>query len=332
MKTGLNFYVCDVTASGFSWDGARAQLERDGVIVLRHIYDPATVDFVADRGKWFLSRPNLLGSIGYYRKNYATRFCDPLLFGGKTVDLVTNPKVMDLVAKYVNGDCYLAEFNLKHDDGINELYFPLHSDFSPGWKLRNDPANPELTATDMEKPFAVGGAVYLHDTTEGAFCYAPGTHLMGAPHGANVAKYPREMRKNIEDALVRIEGKKGDLILFDDRGFHGPQQPTSAPRTVLLFDYYSRATFQGRTKTPIPMLLPDLGHLDQRQLQWLGLGAGIMIPFHEYHVRQFSRSRHFSRLSRVAQAMFSFHLNATRAKRRVSGWLGRKAANAEYAD
>lgn len=332
MKTGLDFYVCDVTAPGFSWDGARAQLERDGVVALRNIYEATTINFVADRGKWFLSRPNLLGSAGYYRKNYATRFCDPLLFGGKTVDLVTNQNVIDLVAKYVKDECFLAEFNLKHDDGINEVYFPLHCDFAAGWKIRNDPTNPELTQADMQKPFAVGGAVYLHDTTEGAFCYAPGTHTMGAPHGASITTYPRELRKKIEDDLVRIEGKKGDLILFDDRGFHGPEQPTSVPRTVLLLDYYSRDMFKGRTKTPIPMLLPDLGHLDQRQFEWLGLGAGVMIPFHEYHVRQFNRSRHFGKLSRMSDALFSLHLNATRAKKRVSGWLGRKSASAEYAD
>jgi hypothetical protein len=31
MKTGVDFYVCDVTATGFTWDGARGQIECDDV-------------------------------------------------------------------------------------------------------------------------------------------------------------------------------------------------------------------------------------------------------------------------------------------------------------
>jgi hypothetical protein len=332
MKTGIDSYVCDVAAKDFSWRHALDQLRRDGAIVLRNLVDPKTVDFVVDRAKWFLARPSLLGSIGYYRKNYATRFCDPLLFGGPTVDVVTNMNVIDLITEYVGGECYLAEFNLKHDDGINEVYFPLHSDFMPGWTLKNDPTNPVLTAQDLLSPFAVGGAFYLHDTVEGAFCYALGTHTWGAPHGSNVAKYPAELRAKIMESLVRIEGKKGDMILFDDRGFHGPHQPTPASRTVFLFDYYKRDVFKGRTKTPIPMLLPDLGHLNERQLSWLGLGAGVMIPFHEYHVRQFSRTRHFPRLSRVSEAMFALQLKGTRLKGKVAKMIGRRRASAEYSD
>ena len=324
-------YVFDVTAGGFSWKAAEGHLREHGFIALRSMFPPEKTDYVVAAVNEVLKRPAMAGGVGFYQKDYAKKLYDPLLLGGPTVDLVVDERVLDLVDSYTGSECIVAEMNMKHDLGVNELYFPMHSDFSAGWTLgKSNPDNVTLTAEDMKRPIAVGAMVYLHNTKEGAFCYCAGTHHLGAPRGTDPSKYPDDERRRITEKLIRVEGQKGDLVLFDDRGFHGPEQPVPVSRTVLIFDYYNVAVFGRMTKTPFPVFLNDLGHLTPRQLRALGLGAGAMIPYSRYHTRKFSGSGHFRRLSRLLDLSFGADKWKRKLRRRLGWVLGRSQPSTGY--
>ena len=62
--------------------------------------------------------------------------------------------------------------------------------------------------------------------------------------GQNISEITlSSLRKNI--SLV-----SQDIILFDDRGFHGPAQPSKADRKVIIFDYYRNKTFGSTVVKP----------------------------------------------------------------------------------
>ena len=84
---------------------------------------------------------------------------------------------------------------------------------------------------------------------------------------------------------------QGDFVLFDDRGFHGPDQPSRTERTVILVDYYRVATFGRRQVAPLPIWSTDIGRLNARQLRVLGAGAEVWSTPHDYLLTRFRRNR-----------------------------------------
>ena len=118
-----------------------------------------------------------------------------------------------------------------------------------------------LTEESLRDPVGVGGAIYLHDTSDGAFTYCEGTHDYTAVDGPNLSDYPSDIRQRILERRVRCDGQKGDLVIFDDRGFHGPDQPTDADRVVILLDYYRVETHGFTQVSPMPVWTSDLGGL-----------------------------------------------------------------------
>jgi Phytanoyl-CoA dioxygenase (PhyH) len=314
-------YLVDIQQSDSPWEEAKAKLSSLGFVAIRNLFGSDTVDEVAIRAGKVFSRPAIGGSVGYYRKDPNKRLYDPLLIGGRVVDLITNEYVFDLVELYLNGPFTLAELNLKHDDGNGKVYFPLHADFAAGWKMKNYEVT--LAEEDLINPIAVGAMLYLHDTAEGAFCYSRGSHELRAPHGTSIAGYPDDLRNQIVGNLVRVEGNKGDLVLFDDRGFHGPEQPTIASRTVLLFDYYKDAVFGGATKMAIPALINDLGNLNERQLKVMGFGAKSMDTYENYHSRQFAAHKNFDVIARRFEGKFLRERRKAGARDMVKRLLGR---------
>lgn len=287
---------------------AELKLKNSGFVVVKNIFEDSLMNRVNTLVEQVLQKPSINGSFGYYQKDYAKSFYDPFLIGEDCFDLILNMSVIQLVKSYLEGEFVLAEANLKHDFGVNDVYFPLHADFSPGWSLKSDifGKKVELTPDCLINPIAVGGLIYLHKTDEGAFCYSVGSHVMGAPKGTSVKNYSKEKQLEIEKNLVRITGECGDLVLFDDRGFHGPHQPTNSSRKVLLFDYYKLQSFNGKTKTQLPVLANELGRLNEEQLKVLGLGLKPMIPFREYHTRSFSKSKDFGLVQRLSSSLFNF--------------------------
>lgn len=309
MRKGENFYVVDITQADKPFDLAKQKLLADGVVVLRGLYSADIVEKCLDGVRKIMSRPALLGATGYYRKGHNKRMYDALLLGSPVPEMVLDERVLDVVSATVGAECWLAECFLKHDEGNNELYFPMHSDFAPG--------HPKMITDErMTTPFAIGAMLYTHDTTTGAFCYAIGSQNGSRAHGTALARYPKDIQDSVAASLVRIEGKAGDLVLFDDRGFHAPEQPVTVPRTVIILDYYDRTAFDAMTKTPLPVLATDLGRLSRRQIEWLGMGAkGVMLPYERYHVHGFYTQRHYKVLSHVVDWMQRIDVLRSRVKK-----------------
>lgn len=295
-------YLFDVNSPSFNWDLVLERLKHEGFVALRNMFPQSKIEDVHSRIKKVMERPSIGGSYGYYRKDYAKKLFDPCLLSGPVYDLLLNESVIALVERCVDGEVVLAECNVKHDDGVNHSYFPMHTDLMEGWTAEN--TDVVLTETDLQSPIAIGAMMYFHDTTDGAFCYAPDTANLRKNYGGDLKDYPKDIQDAVMSKMVRVEGKAGDLVLFDDRGFHGPEQPVSVSRTVLIFDYYKLEAFGNKTKAPIPVIVNDLGRLNAKQLRVLGLGIEAMTPYSNYHTRSYSKTPYYSRLSQVFERKF----------------------------
>ena len=133
--------------------------------------------------------------------------------------------------------------------------------------------------------------VYLEDTTEGAFCYSPGSHKFRDNNESSVEKWNEKSRNKVYQNIVRIEGKKGDIVLFNLLGAHGPEQPVKVHRKVVLGAYYNKDVFGFEAKTAIPVYLSDLSNLSLEQQKILGVGAKPMSYPEDYHTRHFNRMK-----------------------------------------
>ena len=300
-------YLFDVKNKSFSWNKAMIFFKKNGFIALRNIFDSSFINKISFECDEVLMKPSILGSYGYYKKDVPKKLFDPMLIGGRIVDCFVNKEVLNFVKKYLQGDFTLAECNLKFDAGINLEYFPFHKDFSNGWNLkslRSD--NVILNEKDLKKPLAVGGMIYLHDTKDGAFCYCAQSHNFENDRGTALSKYPEDEKSKILKRMIKVQGKKGDFVLFDDLGFHGPEHPSKKNRTVLIFDYYKLKKFGYRTKMKIPVFLNDLGNLNMNQLRVLGLGKDYMIPHKSYHTRKFNNTKKYLLLKKVVEMIYFF--------------------------
>lgn len=248
-------------------------LDRDGAVVLRGAFTREAVDFVAAQADRWLENPAIAGAPGYWKIDHPKKLLDPCVIGGPVYELIVGERILEVAEAFLGSECLLAECNLKHDAPVGYGYFPLHTDFFVGWR-KKEGTLPELDAATLRRPVALGGAIYLHDTREGAFSYCLGTHKREVPPGwQDVGNLPADVRREVEATKVRIEGLKGDIVLFDDRGYHGPDLPMPVSRTVILVDYYSAAVFGRRIVTPYSIWSTDLGRLSNRQMRALGAGA-----------------------------------------------------------
>ena len=229
-----------------------------------------------------LRQPSVAGVWGYYRADHQKKVIQPTLLGASVYPVIVNERVLDIAENYLGSECVLAETNLKVDRGVGYVYFPMHSDFAVGWRKSADHVSP-VTEETIKLPLGVGGAVYLHDTSEGAFSYCTGTHKLRAPHGQRLSNYPKEMQDEILAKKVRLDGRKGDIVLFDDSGFHGPDHPSRTDRTVILVDYYRTDILGNQQVTPLPIWSCDIGGLSPRQLRVLGADSGYIRPFDRYN-------------------------------------------------
>ncbi len=267
-------------------------LKDRGFVVLRGVLPMESVDAVVARADDLLRQPSVAGVWGYFRADHQKKVLLPTLLGKPVYDLIANEYIIDIAEYYLGAECLLAETNLKADKGVGYMYFPLHSDFSAGW--RKDPTHPSpITPELMQGPLAVGAAIYFHDTTEGAFSYCQGTHKLGSPHGQRLADYPKDMQKEIIAKKIRVEGRKGDIVLFDDNGFHGPDHPSRSDRTLILVDYYRTDVLGNEQVTPLPIWSCDIGGLSPKQLRILGTNSTFTLPFDRYKWSKIGRTKAF---------------------------------------
>ena len=283
--------VCLFEVGGAGLDGAAAgaALAKDGVIVLRGLFDAAAVEDANRRIEEIARRARDCGVPGYNKVDHPKKLFSPFVVGGPLVPMMLDERVIALIEAYMESECVLAEANVKIDAPVGYEYFPMHADFTPGWQKNEDSAF-VLSTEALRQPVGVGGAIYLHDTAEGAFSYCVGSHTLMAPDGVDLDAYPEPQRSEILATRVRVDGSAGDLVLFDDRGFHGPDQPSRARRCVVLLDYYRVKTFGYTQVSPMPVWSSDLGGLSARQMRVLGAGADFMISPRDYMGTRFKRN------------------------------------------
>ncbi len=296
-----------------------ACLKQRGYVIIRDAFNEESFNAVVDRIDELFENPSLAGNLGYFKVDHPKVVLTPTVIGWPVYELLANPLIVEISEKYLEHDCILAEANVKADKGVGYTYFPLHADFSDGWrKAAHLPVM--IGAEEMKKPLGVGGAIYLHDTTEGAFCYCEGTHELGAPHGPNLASYPADEQKKIRSTLKRLDGLRGDVVLFDDRGFHGPDHPSKADRTVILLDYYRTDVFQNKQVTPMPIWSTDIGKMTSEQLRVMGAYSDHMLSPKEF---KWNGRIKAARVFPLIKFLINNAFITTHVKNKIKSFLGR---------
>lgn len=268
----INQYFIDINDDNAEQKSLDFLIE-NGYVIIRNLVNKKIIDRIYKNALKVLSSPNVLGSVGYYQKDPFKKLYDGFLLGHDVIKLVASNFILNLIERYVKGNILINEIFLKNDLGFDEVYFPYHR--HTGIDVEN---------SHIKRPWGCGLMVYLHDTDEGAFCYSKGSHKLDIHENTSLIS----QHKNSEDLkkkLLRISGKSGDVIIFDETGFHGPEQPTSKERIALLSGYQLFEATNGKTRTQIPVLLSDLRDLTDRQLKCLGLGSKYRTPFENYHLR-----------------------------------------------
>ena len=152
----------------------------------------------------------------------------------------------------------------------------------------------------MAGPLGLSYVMYHHDTASGAFCFAPGSHKLGAPLGGRLDSYPKAQREEVERSWTRLDGRAGDVVLFDPRGFHGQDQPSRADRMVTITRYWRTDIFGRRQHRPMPVYINDLEGFSPHQLSTLGVGAASLTPLVSDHHGRFRLRKLPYRLATMA--------------------------------
>jgi len=271
----------------FNMDPILECMDKNGFAVIRGLFAIDYLDNIVSQTEDLLKYPSIAGSIGYTKIDHAKKLIEPRLLGKSVVNLLVNETIVGIVESLFRNKCVLAETFIKHDKATNYSYFPLHSDFSEGWK-KSPNSNFSLKKEHLDSPVGIGGIIYFHDTTDGAFCYSSGSHKLKSCYGQKLSNYPPKLKKEILENLVKIKGKKGDVILFNDIGFHGPDQPSKSDRLCLILDYYNVNIFghkvvKSKTNVSLPYVsLPFISELTSKQQYIMGIGSKCMEPTNEY--------------------------------------------------
>ncbi len=281
-------------------------LEEDGVVILRGFFENNIIETLVNSWKVYFKKPSISGALGYYRTSHPKAVLPAFLLGQPALRIALEKRVLAIIEGYMKSDCTLAEANAVWHKATSYVYFPLHSDFCKGWK-KTKKMNYSVSSTDLKEPLGVGGMFYMHDTQEGALKYSLGSHKLYSSYGQHLKNYPMKMQNTILKNVVKCFGKKGDIILFDDRGFHGPDQPSNLDRSVLLLDYYRNKTFGSVVVTPHLTNITDLSILNSKQMKVLGLKASYLVAPEEYDKTRFKKNIFYNFIAQLTDKSFLFH-------------------------
>ena len=237
-------------------------LEEDGVVIIRDLFKKKIISDLDEKWKLYFRKPTVSGTIGYHRTSHPKADIPAFLLGRPSLEVALEKKVINIIEKIMKSECTLSEANAIWHRPTKYTYFPIHTDFKIGWKKSSN-SKVSVSEKDLKKPLGIGTMLYMHDTSSGAFSYSLGSHKLKCKNGQHLENYPPEVRQEIKKNIRICKGKKGDLVIFDDRGFHGPDQPSNAHRSVLLFDYYRNDTFGSVVVVSHLVRITDLAHLNK---------------------------------------------------------------------
>jgi len=293
-------------------------LRTRGFCILRNLFDDVMLDEVTAQANRFLAQSAVAGVPGYWKVDHPKIILNPFVLGGRVLDILLDERVISIIESLMESECILAETILKQDYATTYPYFAIHSDFAEGWS-KSDKIEHKLAKEDMRQVIGIGGAFYFHDTEEGSFTFCDGTHTLMSPHGQTLTGYNKEQQRAILARKVACTGHRGDLVLFDDRGFHGPDFPSSADRRIILLDYYRVDTIGRLQVTPMPIWSTDIATLSPTQLRVAGVGAESMLDPLENAQTRFKKNRIYSLLQwGIRHAYIKDHL-----KNKLKHRLGR---------
>ena len=263
-------------------------LKEDGVAVIKNQINKNELNLINEKVRNILKYPSILGNVGFSMKDPFQKTYDAFLLDKIVPNVISNKNILKIIKNYLRDEIVISEVFLKHDFGDNLTYFPYH---------RHTGHN------GQNKLFGCGLILYLHDTEEGAFCYSIGSHkenLDDEPEKLYFSKNKDRFFKN----LRRINAKMGDILIFDESGFHGPEQPTQKYRSVIISGYRSKKIFNNQTKTEIPFLNTSFKLLDEEQKSALGLNNDASGVYSDYHLRNKTNIKNILYLYKIIQIQF----------------------------
>jgi len=281
-------------------------LKKEGVVVLRNLLESKTIDKINFSSNKILLKPNILGTVGYYQVDPFKKLYDAFLLGEEVINAIVNEKIINLIETYTGDKILLTGgATLKHDMGANETYFPYHR--HTGVDLTNR----------KNRPYGCGVLFYLHDTEKGAFCYSLGSHKLSLEENDEALMDKHPNLEELKNNLKRINGKAGDIIIFDENGFHGPEQPTKTPRTVILANYQLAKYINNKTRHAFPVVMSDLKNLTSTQLRCMGFGTGSNIGYEDLHFRKFDDSKNYKKIKKVIENKMFLSLMGHKIKNKI---------------
>ena len=92
MKSYSNF----VDVNDDNWLSiAKENLNKDGLVVLRNIVEFNSLERIVKSSENIIKNPSMLGSVGYYQKEFTKKTYDGLLLGKDAVNIVGNEKLLE---------------------------------------------------------------------------------------------------------------------------------------------------------------------------------------------------------------------------------------------
>lgn len=278
-----------------------------GVVLIKDFFDKKSLDNFVKEAKEFLEDPMINGNFGFFKVDYPKKFVDPFQMSINSKLFCLNEKLIDVVEQLMKSKCILSEATIKFDKSTSYEYFGPHNDYVEGTK-RSKYFNKVVTRSMINSVLAIGGILYLHKCNEGAFYYLTKSHKFKAQRGQILNKYPKDVISELEKGRVKLDGDKGDLVLFDDRGFHGPSQPSKKDRLVLLLDWFNEKSWKGKFQMrPFTILSSEIDKFSKKQNRVMGVGSKPMENLSDYHIYSKFRKKKsltFSLIKKIIEYSF----------------------------
>jgi hypothetical protein len=285
-----------------------AELERDGIVVLRDLLEPAQLASMQAGFARMLKGLRWNNFPGYEQtERYRHMVEDVLLLDQGFVDLALHPVITRTLIDYIG-----PRFELVEAKGW--LSLPTNRDFH-GW--HGDAWYDKNKVQELQRE--VKAALYLTDVRSGAFTYIKGTHGKMHPRmigDEEVARYPASQ-------IEKITGPAGTVILFDTSGIHRQAYPILEPRQAVFLNYHDPAVPLQQEDVeyyryhPLVLNAAFLGDLSEEDRRILGFGNKL-----NYNP-SFERKAAHRAFQRRMASMFRLKLRAAEFTGRVSGRLRR---------
>ena len=294
--------LVDIEESGWQ-EKAIKNLEKLGVTILRNIINKENLSNINTNTKNILKNRSVSGLHRYMQKDPFKKMYDGFLVSPEIIKILTHNELIKIIKNYINDDLVLTECFLKHDLGSQSIYFPYHRH-----------TGSDLIYTNKDNKFGCGVIIYLHDTDTGAFCYLPGSHNFEIEDKKQFLLSENYNYKNLKKQISRVNGKAGDIIIFNEAGYHGPEQPVKKSRTVIISGFQSKKMSGNATRTEIPVLLSNLNSLSDEQLRVLGFGSSSRSSYKSYHMRKRKNSYYVN----IINTSLNFVFQIQRFKQRLN--------------